>query len=517
MKKQTAVIDLGSNSIRLVIFEIDNQGGYKEIENLKIVARLSSHIDEAGCLSAEGLATMKETLCRFRAVMEQYTITEVRGVATAAIRNAVNREEIEHFLEEETDMSFRVLSEKEEACYGFLAVANSTEVADGITIDIGGGSTEITLFKNRDLKHYHSFPFGALTLKRRFVEDGDRPTDTELRQLRKFVHDAFDTLPWLKSTNDPVIGIGGSARNIALVHQHSIDYPLAGLHHYEMNKKDVSAIFDKLYDITLKQRQQVDGLSKDRADIILPAICVIETLLDYINTERFILSNKGLREGVFFETLLTEMKTDIFPNVTEESFYQLSKEYQLDGEHHRKLSVLAATLFHWLKAYSEQSYNDEDLHLLTLAARVFYIGESIHPEARSQHTFYLLTNQSIDGLSHLKRLAVALLASFRSRSLFYQFAKPFNHWVADHELKKYEQLGAILRLAYGLNRTKQSVVTDVKVVSKKTNHLSLHINTEKDAYFEEVHAQKYKKHLERAFNIDIDVSINKEKASYSDV
>ncbi|WP_026689231.1 Ppx/GppA phosphatase family protein [Alteribacter aurantiacus] len=505
MYKQTAVIDLGSNSIRLVIFEINEYRCYREIQNLKVVARLSSHINQDGSLSRDGMKVIKKTLKRFRSVLERYHVSDIHGVATAAVRNASNRQDIEALLHTYTDMSFNVLSEKEEAHYGFLAVVNSTDIKNGITIDIGGGSTEITFFKDRKLNDYHSFPFGALTLKQTFITE-DAPSKEELKKLHHYLLQAFDSLPWLKESTGTVIGIGGSARNLALVHQHAIDYPLSGLHQYEMSDRDVKSVFERLQSLPLKKRQQVDGLSKDRADIILPAIFVIQTLIEYTNADHYVVSNKGLREGVFFETLLGEMKVESFPNVTEESFYQLSKDYHLDFDHHRRLSVLATYLLRSLEGYTGEHFSNEDIHLLQLGARVFFIGESIHPESRSQHTFYLLTNQSIDGLSHSKRLAVALLASFRNRSLFNQYSKPYKQWIPKQDLSKYEKLGAILRLAYGLDRSKQGVVK--KVISdpeQSQDALYLKLEKSKDDYFEVFHAQKYKKHVERAFGIKIEL------------
>ncbi|MBM7097074.1 Ppx/GppA family phosphatase [Bacillus sp. H-16] len=505
MHKQTAIIDLGSNSIRLVIFEINEDRCYREIQNLKVVARLSSHIMNDGSLSNKGMNIIKETLDRFCSVLDRYNVSEIRGVATAAVRNASNRPEIEKLLKGYTEMTFDVISEKEEACYGYLAVVNSTDISTGITVDIGGGSTEITIFKDRKLKHYHSFPFGALTLKQNFLE-GDSPLPSETKKLSRFLLQSFDSLPWLKEAAGPVIGIGGSARNLALVHQHSIDYPLSGLHQFEMTLKDVVSVYERLESMTLKKRQQVDGLSKDRADIILPAIVVIQTLIEYTGSQQYVVSSKGLREGVFFETLLKEIGIETFPNVTEESFYQLSRNYNLDYDHQKRISVLATYLAHTLKEHTGEPASHEDIHLLQLAARVFYIGESIHPESRSQHTFYLLTNQSIHGLSHGKRLGVALLASFRNRSLLNQYATPFRHWIKEDEFSRYEKLGAILRLAYGLDRSKQGSVEKVLLApSDSKDVLHLKLEKRKEAYFEEFHAQKYKKHVERAFGIKIDI------------
>ena len=148
--RQLAVIDIGSNSVRLVINQIGPKRGYKELHNFKSVARLSAHIDEKGYLTNEGLNTLIVTLNRFKAILHSYPVDKVNIVATAAIRNAKNQQEIVKFISDRVGFEVRVLSEYEEAYYGYFAVINSTSLKNGVTIDIGGGSTEITLFENHN-------------------------------------------------------------------------------------------------------------------------------------------------------------------------------------------------------------------------------------------------------------------------------------------------------------------------------------------------------------------------------
>ncbi|UTR14403.1 Ppx/GppA family phosphatase [Salipaludibacillus sp. LMS25] len=505
MKAQTVgIIDIGSNSVRFVIYDINNHACYEEILNLKVVARLSSHINEHGAMTDEGIQVVLNTLNKFAVVAKKYNITVIRGVATAAIRNAINSKDIIAAIHKHSSFSVKILSEKEEAYYGFLAVTNSTNLPKGITIDIGGGSTEITYFEDRKAIHLHSFPFGAITLKKQFIEN-DSPSETEWIALRSYLQKQFSTLPWLKGKNVPIVGIGGSARNLGLIHQNIVDYPLSGLHHYEMTAEDVFSIQGKLSSLSLKGREKVDGLSKDRADIILPAIAAIEELITYTGSSRFIVSNKGLRDGLFYEKLLETIDISHFPNVTHESFYQLAIAYQLDSTHQKRLSVLASYLATELINKNIITLSDTDLTHLHWASHVFYIGSTIHPESKSQHTFYLLTNQSINGLTHMERLAIAFIASFRSRSQLKLYARPFRHWVTKEELKKYELMGALLKLCYGLNISKRDVVKRIQIDSSTDTKLNLSVYYDGDPYFEEFHASKYKKHLERGLKRTISV------------
>lgn len=495
-KQNIALIDIGSNSIRLVIFNLDNRGYYKEIQNLKVVARLSSHLNKDGNITKKGIMILLDALHHFQEVTRTYHITKIKCVATAAIRQAKNQEEIISAVTESTDFQVRILSEYEEAFLGYLAVTNSTNIEDGLTIDIGGGSTEVTLFKNRRLLNYHSFPFGAISLKQKFIKN-EIATNQELSDLKLFLKEQFSSLKWLKQNDLPVVGIGGSARNLSLISQRQTNYPLAGLHQFEMSFENLMTITNNLKELSFKQRQMVNGLSKDRADIIIPATEAIIMLMEVTGAQKFIMSTKGLRDGLFYEELFGQFNIECFPNVAEESFYQLSQDYEVNSTNVKYISKLATELFHELLPYFNYTLTDLDLRLLHLSCRVLYIGEFISYEASSQHTFYLLTNLSIDGLSHIDRLKIALIASFKSKNAFNSYINPYKGWFDVESIEKLEILGAILKFSFSLNKTRKQSILSVCVVEANDIEITLKFACTSDAYFEEMQAQKYKKPLEK--------------------
>ncbi|MFN7251236.1 MAG: exopolyphosphatase [Anaerobacillus sp.] len=503
-KQNIALIDIGSNSIRLVIFQLDTSGYYKEILNQKVVARLSSHINESGNLTDKGISVLLNSLQKFQEITRTYELKKVKCLATAAIRQAKNQCEILATVTEATNFEIQVLSGYEEAFFGYLAVTNSTSIEDGVTIDIGGGSTEITLFKDRVLLNYHSFPFGAISLKQRFIKN-ETPTIDELTKLRIFLQNQFQSLPWLNEVGMPIVGIGGSSRNLSLIHQRKTAYPLSGLHQYEMSYEAIKEITNNLSTLSVKERQFIDGLSKDRTDIIIPAAEAITKLMEVASGKTFIMSNKGLRDGLFYEELFKELNIDFFPNVVEESFYQLTRDYEINIDNVKYLSKLATELFYELKLFTQLTLTQEDLRLLHLGSRVLYLGEFISHEASSQHTYYLLTNLSIDGLSHMERLKLALIASFKSKNALQTYIAPFKGWFTKNEVEKIELLGAILKFSYGLNRTKREVFSTIQTLENNEETIRLKLSYIKEPYFEENQAQKYKKHLEKALKKRIEL------------
>ena len=507
-EEKYAIVDIGSNTMRLVIYTRDKSGRLTESENVKAVARLRNYLSASGKMGSEGIDVLVHTLQSFQEVTRHHNLQEVKCVATAAIRQANNQQEIIDRVEAETDFSIRILSEYEEAHYGFLAVVNSTPFENGITVDIGGGSTELTLFENRKLVYFHSFPFGALSLKKQFIKN-DTPTKEELKELRLFLQQQFQTLPWLANKNLPLIGIGGSARNMAQIHQEYIEYPVAGIHQYMMSNKDVKTINQMLLSLDFSEVQRVEGLSKDRSDIIIPAIEVFSHLMDLIDTDTFALSRKGLRDGVFYEELTKDFELSIFPNVMEESFYELASDYDINLNQASHVSTNALMISHELERNGLFTLNEEDLKFIRLGSSLYNLGSYIDAEASNQHTFYLLANRTIDGLLHKDRLTVALIASFKNREVFKRNAAIYQDWFTKEELAKYSLFGAIVKVAYSLNATKRNIIDSIHV-EQKEDRLVFIVKCTSDWKPEQYQAEKQKKHLEKQLkrNIDIEFTIN---------
>ncbi|MCD7035460.1 Ppx/GppA family phosphatase [Metabacillus sp. GX 13764] len=493
--------------MRLVIFERDKSGRLREIENVKAVARLRNYLTEDQKLSDEGIRVFVQTLLSFQEVTRHHNLTDIKCVATATIRQADNQKEILKAAEEKTDFAVRVLSEYEEAYYGYLAVVNSTSIKDGITIDIGGGSTEITLFRGRELKEYHSFPFGALSLKKLFVKNSI-PTQGELKKLHQFLEDQLLSLPWLKGQKLPIIGIGGSARNLIQTEQALKGYPLAGVHQYDIGFQDIEMVQSYLTSLSFQDLQRVEGLSKDRADIIIPAIEVFRTLCELTGSSRFILSRKGLRDGVFFEELTKDFGISKFPNVIEESLHDLAVDFEIDLAYVFQVTKIAGMLYKLIEREGYADFASENFQDLKRSAFVYNLGQYIDSESSSQHTFYLLANRSIDGLFPRERLKIALIASYKSKASFKQYVEPFDSWYSKEEQQNMRLLGAILKISYSLNATRRNIVKDIKLERDKRG-LSLTVGCDQDWGPEEYQVEKQKKHLEKLLKTNIDIIFTK--------
>ncbi|MDC2864889.1 MULTISPECIES: Ppx/GppA family phosphatase [unclassified Bacillus (in: firmicutes)] len=507
LKNQYGIIDIGSNTMRLVIYEKQSGGFYKEIENTKVAARLRNYLVD-GVLNEEGIQILLHTLLQFQESTRFHQLHKVLCVATATVRQAENQMEIKRLVERYTDFKLRVLSEYEEARYGYITVTNSTSFTEGITVDIGGGSTEITYFQNREIVNYHSFPFGALSLKQQFFRN-DTPTSEELEELRSYLWYQFQSLSWLKSKKLPLIAIGGSARNMVNIHQNLISYPISGLHLYKMKPTDIEYVHEHLLRLSFIELQKLEGLAKDRADTIIPALEVFRMLTTIVEAPSFVLSRKGLREGVFYEELVRSLGITYYPNVVEESLHLLAHEYEMDMSIVIQLIKNATIICKELEKNGVISFEKEDWTALHRAAKVFNIGKYIDEESSRQHTFYLLANKTIDGMMHKERIKLALIASYKSKLLFKQCIEPFVGWFEKDEQRKIRLLGSVLQFSAALNVTNRNLIESVRIV-KREGGLDFYTYCKRSALSEKVQAEKQKKQIEKILKMNIDLYFKEE-------
>ncbi|MGY3186023.1 Ppx/GppA phosphatase family protein [Lysinibacillus sp. TE18511] len=512
---KTAIIDIGSNTIRLVLYQYDKEEGLREIGNIKTVARLRTYLQPSGEMSEEGIQVLTETLMTFKAMLDDFEVTDVKAAATAAIRQATNRAEIITLMKERTGIQIELLTEEEEAYYGFVAVAHSSGTKSAVTIDIGGGSTEITLFKNKELQESHSFPFGTVSLKQRFVK-GDIINGSEKKELIAFIKEQFKSLPWIQDIGLPIIAIGGSARNVAQIHQQKLAYPIASVHGYEMTKENLEELSVFLGNLSFNELKQLDGLSADRADIIVPALEVFSVLMEVVGSESFQITKNGLREGLIIQRILQtdESAFDKY-NVFEGNARRLARQYGRTEDEVDYLMNLTDQLYRECCHLGYSQYNQKDLELLTRASKVFNIGEYIELSSASQHTFYLIANQSIDGLNHKERVKLALLASYKNKDYYQRFAAPFTEWMSREEYRKIRDFGALLKFVYALNVSKRKIVHAIEIQTEE-DYVQLSIYVKNNAAAEKYQANRHKKHLERALKIPIKINFIEEGLNNND-
>lgn len=492
------LIDVGSNTIRLVIFEMDEFQAVTELQNIKTPARLVQYLDDNKEMSQEGIDVLVTVLKSFTEIAERYSIRDSKAIATAAVRQSVNRDTILATVKEEVGLDLELLPEEKEAYYGNYAVRYTMDVKDGISIDIGGGSTELTLYKNKEVVDMHSFPFGAVSLQQKFFKEKKHNDKNAIKEARAWVKEQFKAFDWVNKASVPLVGIGGSARNYAEINQRQIDYPIAGIHEYTMTPDELTDTFDLLVDSSMKDLGSLDGLSADRQDIIIPAGIVFTELMAIMEAPNFSISNRGLREGIILERLNKEYKEpyDLY-GVKRQTVQRLFKQYKIRPISAHQRILLADRLITMLKDKELLSVEDEDLYLLHYGATLYYLGSYIEDDSKSQHTFYIVSNTNLHGFNHKDRVRLALISSYKNRSLYKQYVKTVSDWFSDEEKERLLYLGCIIKFAEALSDSHVNFVKDMDIVLKKDDTFELTVTYSGDAIAEEYRANKHKNHLER--------------------
>ena len=503
-KNKIGLIDIGSNTIRLVIFEITKDYNLYELQNIKTRSRLAEYLDENSVMSQEGIDLLISVLDNFSDVSKHYHVNHLIPVATAAIRQSKNSKEIIKQVKKSVGIHIDILTEEQEAFFGGYAVTLSTEIPNGVTVDIGGASTEITYFKNKKIKRSHSFPFGVVTLKKKFFKESNYNNEQSIKKMTQFIKSELLKLDWLIKLNVPVIAIGGSARSIANVHQRQRDYALAGIHGYEMSEKDLMSTLDLFKSLTLSELRDLDGLSQDRADIIIPANIIFLSIFDKVNAPLFVFSNRGLREGIIMEVLNKKTNDNAFmaKNTSTQSIYKLGLSYHAQNDVADHRGHLVSMLYKELCEANVYDYNPYIGRLIQYGSYLYYLGVFVEGSAVSQHTFYIISNSELDGLTHRERVIIALLASYKNKSLFAQYIEPFKDWFDNDFIEFLKELGGLIKFANAMNDSHMKVIKDIQLKRKKDMYY-LYLYYNGSIIAEEYQSIRQKKHFQRALKEDV--------------
>lgn len=460
MSQRYGIIDIGSNSIRLVIYEKTENGAHRVVDGSKRSARLSSKINERGELSQEGINVLIETLKVYQLLAKQHQLDALVPLATAAIRNAGNQADIVEQVKQATGLAIRVLTGREEAEYGFLGMINSLSVQSGFLLDIGGGSSELTLFLNRKIVHTFSFPFGCVSFNKRF-DSKNGLSDVDLDALKSEVLQAMSEHEWItRYAHLPLIAVGGTARALGKIHQAATDYPFSQTHNYPLASQSVLELFHELRLLPQDKRKKIAGLSKDRVDVIIPGFAILTTVYQYIQATHYIICGAGLRDGVFHKLFFPEQPLQQNPlDYSVENIIALHTA--IPHAHTKHISQLADQL---LSCLMQHDSSKEIFRVyLNTAARLYRIGATIEYYHYEKHTFYLIVHSHLNGLTHKEILLVASIASFRSKGKAKAELKDYGQLISNEELDTIFRLGYVLQLAAALDRSETQSIQQMEL------------------------------------------------------
>ena len=456
--EKIGILDVGSNTARLVIVNMFADGHYMVVDELKESVRLGQDMDRDGFLKPQRVAETIRTLKMFKKLCDASKVDRIIAVGTAAVRRAKNQRSFLDEIQVSCNITIRVLSEEEEALLVYRGVINSMDIPKGLILEIGGGSTKVIYYNRRNVLGFANLPFGAVTLTDLFVND---PTPQEAaKHVEEFFTEQLKKLPWL-SEIDPetqMIGVGGSFRNLFKISKLVRKYPLDTAHNYKIATEDFVGIYDMLKALDVDKRKKIKGLSPARADIMPAAMAIVKSFVDYMNIESFTISGCGLREGLMVNQALPITLEKPISDVLSYSLDRYVKYYNCDPKHVEHVIMLSVQLFKQLRVLHK--FSRQYLKVLKIAACMHDVGKQVQFYHHARHSNYIILNSKLYGATHREIILAAFVAGCHNKEDI-----PLTEWqkykdvVLEEDLDAVKKLGVLLRIAESLDRTHCGLVT----------------------------------------------------------
>lgn len=470
--QRIAIIDLGSNTARMVIMRTTPGYAYHLEDEIREVVRLREGMTREG-LSQTAVSRALFTLRLFKRFCDSSKVDLIIPTATSAVREAANGSQFIQRVERDIGLSLRILDGEREAYYGVLGALNEVPLTNGYVMDLGGGSAQISAVRDRRFQRGQSFPLGALALTERFITNREEPPDpVELKAVRKEITREMETAVWLHplSEGQRFVGLGGTMRNLASMAAARHNHPLNTLHGYRLHRDDLAQSIEELSTLPLKKRQKLAGLSSDRADIILPGALVFEAFMEALQAEEITVSVNGLREGLFFEYFWKHLHYPVVDNVRRYGVLNMARTYRYDKRHAGHVRYLAGRLFNQIAPLYD--YGLAERELLDAAALLHDLGTIISYNDHHKHSQTLIINSGLPGFTPRETALIALLTRYHRKGT--PSLEGYESVMRDGDGKLLLRLSAILRLAEFLERGRNATVDDVTVLlDDETLYLTL--------------------------------------------
>lgn len=454
--QRLAAVDVGSNSVRLLVTEVAADGTYRVLDDEKQTTRLAHGLAATGALSEHAIQHSLEALQHMQAIAAGYGARHIEVIATSAVREAANGAAFIQLVREKLGLQVEVISPEEEGRLSFDSIARhfNLQGISAVAVDLGGGSAEIVLVTDGVVESIHSLPLGAVRLTEGFIHS-DLCTDAEFKKLRRHIRDTLEAAVGDRPFHRPLmIGAGGTfmaLANIAMRRRGLLAPTPAG---YELNRPEVRHILNYLRELPLRSRKDVPGLHADRADIIIAGLTVIERLMKRFSVQRLLIHDQGVRDGLLLRMVRRVLGREgqpVLPTADPlEGVRQFAVACGVEPTHSAQVTRLVMQLFAQLR--EPLGLTPTDGRILEAAAILHEVGYLINYEKHHQHSYHLIMHGNLRGLGPREREIVANVARYHTRSAPKRSHPNFARLGAG-DRQTVLRLSSLLRIADGLDRT----------------------------------------------------------------
>lgn len=504
-----AVLDIGTNSIHMVLAEVESDFSYKILDRFKDVTRLGDGTFKTHRLPEAALRRGLEVIKTQVTLARNKGYKRIKAVATSAVREAQNGGEFLKTISKKTGLTVRVVTGQEEARLIYLGVRHSMELSDQpvLIVDIGGGSVELIAGKRDTMLQGQSLKLGAIRLKDLHLHR-DPPSEETFQELAKIIDAEITTALQQFKVKEfgQMIGTSGMIGNLAeIAYLRRTGKPLPQLNLTTISRKELDEVEDQLKRTSIKERLAIPGLDPKRVDTLLPAVMVLRTLMKRAGYETLTISDKAIREGIIYDFIQRHQEgiraEQEIPNVRRRNIVYLAQRCQYPKTHSHHVAKLALQLFD--QTVRLHRLGGREREWLEYAALLHDIGYLINATQHHKHTYYLITQSEVDGLAAEEIEMVANIARYHRRAHpklkhnSFQVLSLKNRGIV-------QKLGALLRIADGLDRSQFTVVQNVKVKLGKVVRVT--VSTTSDPELEIWAAKSRADLFERVFHRKIEFS-----------
>jgi exopolyphosphatase/guanosine-5'-triphosphate,3'-diphosphate pyrophosphatase len=476
--KPLALIDIGSNSVRLVIYD-----GLKRapipLFNEKVLCGLAKDIDSTGMLHKKGVNRAFNAIRRFVSLTKIMNVKTLKLFATAAVRDAKDGKDFVKKVYDELGVKIEIFSETDEAKYAGLGVISSIRNAKGVVGDLGGGSLELVDIDTKTLGKGVSYPIGPLRLSN---------ASKDKKTVESIIEDKIKQFSLHEYISGGVFyAVGGSFRNLAKVHMGRKNYPLKVIHNYKVDSEDIMTTIMILSRMSEESLLKIPGISKKRMKLMPYAALILKNIIKLGKPKKIVFSASGVREGLVYSQLSDKLQEEdpLLCGASEMMVRMLrGKEYGYE-------------LADWMQPLFAKNDNEAAKRLRLAACIMSEISAYENTEYRAELAFRRILDSSLTGLNHKERLFIAKSLYFRYENYpDINILSTMGPLLSSKKIQHAQTIGAAMKLARTLSCSNYGVLSKTKL---KMNDNVLSINIDED--IEEVYGESVKKKFKQLAEI----------------
>ena len=500
-----AAIDIGTNSIHMIVVRVRPDLSFEMIDREKDMIRLGTGGLEGRRLTDAGIAAGIQTLSKFSRLAASHGVDEIVATATSAVREATNGPDFVAAVKRDLGLHVRVISGTEEARLIHLAAGYAIDVGKkpAVVIDIGGGSTEVTVGNADRMQMGRSFKLGVIRLTEKFTKSDPLSGRDERKLERHIKKEAGSYLKQVRKKRiQRIIGTSGTMLSIGQLAL-GRRKPLDDIRNVRVSAKAIRRVRKQMTSLTLERRLEVPNMDPRRADLAPAGAVLVDTLLDELGAEELTLCDFALREGLVLDYIArnaAHIRTvERYPDVRRRSVIELGERCNYLAAHSAQVAKLALALFDQTK--DRHGLGQHEREWLEYGALLHDIGTHISYERHHKHSDYLIRNGGLRGFDPREIDVIGMVARYHRQSL------PKKNHEGYRDLSRSTRavvrtLGAFVRLAEGLDRSHAQAVTRLSVASKN-DRLVVRLKTKGDAELEIWAADRHAIGLTDVFGVPV--------------